>query len=42
MCLKIKVVSSHQGIDLPNVISIGNPSHIGLPPGPTHIKLLST
>lgn len=39
MCLKIKMIFSHQGLDLSNVISIGNLSHIGLPPGPIQVKL---
>lgn len=42
MWLKIEMVSSHQGMNLPNVIAIGNLSHIGLPPGTIKAKLLST
>lgn len=32
------MVSSHQGMNLPNVIAIGNLSHIGLPPGTIKAK----
>lgn len=42
MLLKIEIVSSHQGMNLPNVIAIGNLSHIGLPPDTIKAKLLST
>lgn len=36
------MVLSHQEVNLPNVIAVGNLSHIGLPPGTIKAKLLST
>lgn len=36
------MVSSHQGMNLPDVIAIGNLSHIGFPPDTIKAKVLST